>query len=67
MFPKGHGFHTARHSYVTYATANGASSENVGKLVGQSSAYTTDRYSHPVPDVLREVAEAVGRTLRKAK
>ena len=63
LLPKGHGWHTTRHTYITHAVASGANISNLGRQVGQRSADITSRYAHAIPQAVRETAEAAGRAL----
>ena len=38
--------HTARHTFATYALANGVSIENVAKMLGHSDTKMTRHYAH---------------------
>jgi hypothetical protein len=58
--------HDLRHSFASFAAAQGASLPMIGKLLGHSQAQTTQRYAHLVADPLRNVAETVGAHLAPA-
>jgi integrase len=55
--------HDLRHSFASFAIADGASLFLVGKLLGHASARTTERYAHLSGDPLQDAAAAVGRRL----
>ena len=52
--------HDLRHSFASFAAAQGASLLMIGKLLGHTQAQTTQRYAHLVSDPVRNVAETVG-------
>ena len=51
--------HDLRHSFASFALAEGLSLEIIGKLLGHSKIATTQRYSHLSDQPLREAAEIV--------
>ena len=51
--------HDLRHSFASFAVANGASLFLIGKALGHTQAATTERYAHLADDPVRGVAEAV--------
>lgn len=55
--------HDLRHSFASFAIADGASLFLVGKLLGHASARTTERYAHLSGDPLHDAVAAVGRRL----
>src|SRR5690606_15216319 len=55
--------HDLRHSFASFAAAQGASLLMIGKLLGHTQAQTTQRYAHLVADPVRNVAEIVGNQL----
>lgn len=55
--------HDLRHSAASIATSGGIGLPVVGALLGQSQAYTTQRYSHIHDDAERAAAELLGRTI----
>lgn len=55
--------HDLRHSFASFAVANGASLFLVGKALGHTQATTTERYAHLADDPVRAVAEAVAREI----
>jgi integrase len=63
--------HDLRHSFASIAAASGASLLLIGKLLGHSSALTTERYAHlvadPVRDVNQKVGAAIGKAMRSAR
>jgi integrase len=55
--------HDLRHSFASFAIADGASLFLVGKLLGHASARTTERYAHLSGDPLQDAAASIGRRL----
>lgn len=55
--------HDLRHSFASFAIADGASLFLVSKLLGHANARTTERYAHLSADPLQDAAAAVGRRL----
>jgi integrase len=55
--------HDLRHSYASFAIADGASLFMVGRALGHANARTTERYSHLQPDALDALAEAAARRI----
>ena len=55
--------HDLRHSFASFAVADGASLFLVGKLLGHASSRTTERYAHLSGDPLQDAAAAIGRRL----
>ena len=55
--------HDLRHSFASFAVADGASLFLVGKLLGHASARTTERYAHLSGDPLQDAAAVIGRHL----
>ena len=55
--------HDLRHTYASFAIAEGASLHLVGKALGHSSGRVTERYAHIRGDALDELAEMVGRQI----
>lgn len=51
--------HDLRHSFASFAAADGASLYVIGKALGHSNAATTERYAHLADDPVRKMAEAV--------
>ena len=52
--------HDLRHSFASFAVANGASLFLVGKALGHADTRTTERYAHLTDDPLIAVAESAG-------
>lgn len=52
--------HDLRHSAASIATSGGVGLPVVGALLGQSQAYTTQRYSHIHDQAERDAAELIG-------
>lgn len=52
--------HDLRHSFASFAAADGASLYLIGKALGHRQATTTERYAHLADDPVRAVAEQVG-------
>lgn len=55
--------HDLRHSFASFAVADGASLFLVGKALGHTQAATTERYAHLADDPVRAVAEAVAKKI----
>lgn len=55
--------HDLRHSFASFAVADGASLFLIGKLLGHASARTTERYAHLSGDPLQDAAAMVGRRI----
>jgi integrase len=55
--------HDLRHSFASFAIADGASLFLVGKLLGHANARTTERYAHLSGDPLRDAANLIGQRL----
>ena len=53
--------HDLRHSFASFAAADGASLYLIGKALGHRQASTTERYAHLTDDPVRAVAELVGQ------
>jgi integrase len=53
--------HDLRHSFASFAVADGASLFLVSKLLGHASARTSERYSHLSADPLQEAAAKIGQ------
>jgi integrase len=53
--------HDLRHSFASFAVANGVSLFLVGKLLGHASARTTERYAHLSGDPLQDAVTSIGR------
>ena len=58
--------HDLRHSFASFAVADGASLFLVGKLLGHASARTAERYAHLSGDPLQDAAAAIGKRLMPA-
>jgi integrase len=58
--------HDLRHSFASFAIADGASLFLVGKLLGHANARTTERYAHLSGDPLQDAAALIGRRLMPA-
>jgi len=57
--------HDLRHSFASFAVADGASLFLVGKLLGHATSRTAERYAHLSGDPLDAVAAAVAKNLSK--
>lgn len=57
--------HDLRHSFASFAAADGASLYLIGKALGHRQASTTERYAHLTDDPIRAVAEQVGQRFLK--
>ncbi len=53
--------HDLRHSFASFAAANGASLFLIGKALGHSQSQTTERYAHLRDDPLHALTAGVGR------
>jgi integrase len=53
--------HDLRHSFASFAAANGASLFLIGKALGHSQSQTTERYAHLRDDPLHALTAEVGR------
>jgi integrase len=56
-----------RHSFASLGAAAGMGLPTIGKMLGHSSARTTERYAHLADDVLREAAELIGSAIEKSE
>jgi integrase len=56
--------HDLRHSYASFAIADGASLFMVAKALGHADPRVTERYSHIQGDALDDLAERAGRRMR---
>jgi integrase len=52
--------HDLRHSFASFAIADGASLFLTGKLLGHASARTTERYAHLANDPLQDAVTRIG-------
>jgi len=55
--------HDLRHSFASFAVADGASLFFIGKLLGHANARTTERYAHLSNDPLQDAANPIGRRI----
>jgi integrase len=55
--------HDLRHSFASFAVADGASLFLIGKLLGHASARTTERYAHLASDPLLDAVNQIGRRI----
>jgi integrase len=58
--------HDLRHSFASFAVADGAPLYTIGKVLGHKQARTTEGYSHLRDDPLRAVAERTGKRISDA-
>jgi len=58
--------HDLRHSFASFAVADGASLYLVGKVLGHKQASTTEIYAHLRDDPLKAVADATARKIAAA-
>ncbi len=58
--------HDLRHSFASFAVADGAPLYMVGKVLGHKQARTTEEYAHLADDPLRAVAERTGSKIADA-
>lgn len=56
--------HDLRHSFASFAAADGASLYLIGKALGHRQATTTERYAHLTDDPIKAVAEQVTARFR---
>ncbi len=56
--------HDLRHSFASFAAADGASLFLIGKALGHTQSQTTERYAHLRDDPLHAVAASVERSLQ---
>jgi integrase len=56
-----------RHSYASVGAAGGVSLVIIGKLLGHSTARSTQRYVHLADDPMREAAEKITKVITGAK
>ena len=52
-----------RHSFASVGAAAGMGLPTIGKMLGHSSARTTERYAHLADDVLRQATELIGNAI----
>jgi integrase len=55
--------HDLRHSFASFAVADGASLFLIGKLLGHANTRTTERYAHLSNDPLQDAANKIGRRI----
>jgi integrase len=55
--------HDLRHSFASFAAANGASLYVIGKALGHTQPATTARYAHLTADPVRKMSEDVANTI----
>ncbi len=54
-------FHDLRHTFATYALANGVDAKTLAGILGHTKAsFTVDTYTHTTTDMHRKAAEIVG-------
>jgi len=58
--------HDLRHSFASFAVADGASLPLIAKALGHSQTGTTERYAHLGDDPVRKLSERVGRRIARA-
>ena len=59
--------HDLRHSFASFAVADGASLFLVSKLLGHASSRTAERYAHLSGDPLQDAAASIGKRLMPAE
>jgi integrase len=59
--------HDLRHSFASFAAADGASLFLIGKALGHTQSQTTERYAHLRDDPLHEVAASVQNRILSGK
>ncbi|HBI19090.1 MAG TPA: integrase, partial [Brevundimonas sp.] len=52
--------HDLRHSFASFALADGASLPMIGKALGHANSRATERYAHLSDDPVRALAERIG-------
>jgi site-specific recombinase XerD len=55
--------HDLRHSFASFAAANGASLYVIGKALGHTQPSTTARYAHLTNDPVRQMSEGVAAAI----
>jgi integrase len=58
--------HDLRHSFASFAAADGASLYLIGKVLGHSQTRTTEKYAHLADDPLRAVADRAASRIANA-
>ncbi len=58
--------HDLRHTFASFAVANGGSLPVLGRQLGHSQPQTTQRYAHLADDPVRKLTEATGKALTAA-
>ncbi|MEQ1812084.1 MAG: site-specific integrase, partial [Terricaulis sp.] len=58
--------HDLRHSFASFAAADGASLPMIAKALGHAHTSTTARYAHLADDAAQRVADSVGRRVADA-
>ena len=57
-------FHDLRHTFATYALANGVDAKTLSGLLGHTKAsFTVDTYTHTTTDMYRKATKIVGGCL----
>jgi integrase len=59
--------HDLRHSFASFAIADGASLFLIGKLLGHASARTTERYAHLSSDPLQDAVNKIGSRIMSGR
>ena len=59
--------HDLRHSFASFAIADGATLFLVSKLLGHANARTSERYAHLSGDPLQDAVAAIGERLMPAR
>ena len=59
-------FHDLRHTFGTLASSAGFSLHTIGGALNQTSARTTQRYTHQVPNDIQTLGERVGEVILTA-
>ena len=57
--------HDLRHSFASFAAADGASLHMIGKALGHKNTSTTQRYAHLADDPVRAMAERIGQRFQR--
>lgn len=61
---KGIRIHDLRHSFASFALADGASLPMIGKALGHANSRATERYAHLSDDPVRALTERIGERFR---
>jgi integrase len=62
----GRRLHDLRHSFASVGAGSGYGLPMIGKLLGHSTAKTTERYAHLAADPLRRASDAISGSIARA-